>query len=225
MALFFASIVSFLLAASAPAAGAEDLFLPDPPEEGSVSVERALFARRSTRSFEDAPLSPQEIGRLLWSAQGRNRPGDRRTAPSAGATYPLVVDLAVGEVEGWEPGIYRYDPSSHALRRRAGGDRRGDLADAAYGQRWVGEGAAVIILSARYARTTRRYGERGIRYVHVEAGAAAENVHLQAAALGLGTVLVGAFDDAGTAAILDLEAEETPLLLLPIGRPSAGGEE
>ena len=193
--------------------------LPQPRRSGPWSVEGALAERRSAREFTREPLTRAELAQLLWAAQGITGVEGLRTAPSAGALYPLEVYVAVGAVKDLPSGIYRYEPGQYALELVAGGDRRAELAAAALGQECVQDGAAVIALAAVYRRTTAKYGERGIRYAHMEAGHAAQNVWLQAVALGLGTVVVGAFDDRDVKKVLSLGAREEPLCLLPVGRP------
>jgi len=188
--------------------------LPPPRTAGTVSVEEALAKRRSIRAFEPTPLSPEQVSQLLWAAQGIT--GKRhgfRAAPSAGATYPLVTCLVTDQ------GVFRYDPHNHALEPKQHGDVRPGLAVAALGQPFVRTAPVSIVLAAIYARTTERYGPRGERYVHMDTGHAAENVHLQAVALGLGSVAVGAFDDKGVSEVLDLTDEERPLYILPVGVP------
>lgn len=194
--------------------------LPKPKLDGPVSVEQALLTRRSVREFAAGPLHLEEVAQVLWSAQGitSSSPPGLRTAPSAGALYPLEVLLLAGDVEGLAPGIYRYRPHEHALMALVEGDRRSSLAEAALAQDWIAEAACVLVLAAIYARTTGKYGERGERYVHMEVGHVGQNVCLQARALGLGTTMVGAFDDRAVQQLLDLEAEERPLGLLPLGR-------
>jgi len=201
-----------------PTAGAIDL--PSPRLEGTLSLEASIARRRSVRDYTGAPLTLPMVGQLLWSAQGITAPlRGFRTAPSAGATYPLEVDFVVGEggVEGLAPGVYRYVPDGHRLEPRLPGDLREGLAAAALGQPWVGDAPVTLVISAIYARTTARYGERGQRYVYMEAGHVGQNVQLQAEALGLGSVTVGAFRDAQMGSILQLPPEEVPLYLLPIG--------
>ncbi|MFH0914359.1 MAG: SagB/ThcOx family dehydrogenase [Chloroflexota bacterium] len=193
------------------------LKLPQPRLESSFSLEEALVGRRSVREFTDEPLTLQEVSQLLWSAQGRTSSWGR-TVPSAGALYPLEVYLAAGRVNGLSPGIYRYQPEGHGLIRLSDKDVRGELAQAAVGQGWMADGAISIIITGVYQRTTLKYGERGIRYVHMEAGHAAQNIYLQATALNLGTVGVGAFYDDQVRAILGIPEEETPLYILPVGR-------
>ena len=194
--------------------------LPAPQTTGPLSVEEALVQRRSVREFRRDPLTMAEISQLLWAAQGIARSGGYRTAPSAGALYPLEVLLAAGSVHDLGPGLYRYRPRDHALAPMLEEDLRGKLAAAALGQSFVKDGAAVLVITAVYERTTIKYGQRGIRYVHMEVGYASENIHLQAAALGLGTVAVGAFHDDRVQNILNLPANEHPLLIMPVGKPN-----
>ena len=192
--------------------------LQEPQRDGQLSVERALAERRSSRHFTEEPVELAELSQLLWAAQGMTDDMGHRTAPSAGGLYPLEIIVAVGEVTGLAPGAYRYQPSAHELRAVGPGDRRPALRRAALDQEWVEQGAVVIVLAAVYQRTMRKYGDRGRRYVHIEVGHAAQNVYLQAASLGLGTVLVGAFDDDEVRTALDLGVEEHPLALMPVGR-------
>lgn len=196
--------------------------LPNPETAGAVSVEEAIMRRRSIRSYTDEPLSLQDISQLMWAAQGITDPQRRfRAAPSAGATYPLEVYVVVGTVgvTGLASGVYRYDPFDHSLENILEGDLRSSLADAALGQRWVREAPVNIVIAAIYERTTGRYGERGIRYVHMEAGHVAQNLYLQATARGLGMVVVGAFEDDRVQKLLHLPADQRPLYIIPVGHP------
>jgi SagB-type dehydrogenase family enzyme len=177
-----------------------------------------LRHRRSIREFVQAALTLAEIGQLLWAAQGITHPMGFRTAPSAGAHYPLVSYLVTGEVSSLTPGVYRYAPEEHALATSGGGDRRAALSSAALGQSWIADAAAVLVLTAVYRRTTGKYGARGERYVHIEIGHAAQNVYLQALALALGTTEVGAFDDHAVKSVLGLATDQDPLAIMPIGR-------
>jgi SagB-type dehydrogenase family enzyme len=192
--------------------------LPAPVLDGSRSLESVLRERRSAREFARVPLTLAEVAQLAWAAQGVTETGGRRTAPSAGALYPLELLVVAGEVEGLDPGVYRYRPTSHDLMERVHGDVREPLAAAALGQEWLADAPCVLALAAVYARTTGRYGARGERYVHIEVGLAAQSVQLQATALGLGSVVVGAFDDERVRARLGLGEDERPLALLPVGR-------
>ncbi len=193
--------------------------LPRPQREGSVSVEQALDQRRSVRDFAPEPLPLAAVSQILWAAQGITDPSGLRSAPSAGALYPLEIHLVAGAVSGLEPGVYRYDPHGHRLVAGARGDRRAALARAALGQDWIADAPAIVLVTAIHQRTTRKYGDRATRYVHMEAGHAAQNVYLQAVSLGLGTTMVGAFRDGEVARAVDLPGREEPLGLLPIGKP------
>jgi len=192
--------------------------LPAPQLERETSIEEALLKRRSVREYSRESLSLAEIGQLLWAAQGITSERGYRTAPSAGGLYPLELYLLAGDVEGLIQGIYRYIPQEHTLLKTSDGDNRDELQGAALGQSSVGEGCAVIVITAVYERTTGKYGNRGIRYVHMEVGSAAENIYLQAVSLDLGTVFIGAFDDEGVKAILKLDEAEQPLGLMPVGK-------
>ena len=192
--------------------------LPRPPITGEQQLERLLEQRRSVRAYKQAPLSLSEAGKLAWAAQGVTHPEGLRTAPSAGALYPLELFLVAGDVQGLEPGVYRYLPRRHALERLAEGDRRKPLGHAAYGQEWLADAPLVCVLAAVYERTAWKYGERAPRYVHMEVGHAGQNLFLQAEALGLGTVVVGAFDDDRVAAVLELPTGVRPLSLMPVGK-------
>lgn len=193
--------------------------LPAPPAQSAMSLEEALAHRRSVREFAPAALTLSEISRLVWAAQGVTEP-EHRTAPSAGATYPLEVYLAVGNVETLSAGVYHYLPERHRLEVVSDGDFRLRLADAAVNQEWVSRAAMVVVIAAVFDRTAARYGKRAERYAHMEAGHAAQNLLLQATALGLGATPVGAFSDTEVSRLLHLPAGEMPLYLIPIGKPA-----
>ena len=197
--------------------------LPEPRHDSDTSVEGALLERRSVRSFREAALTLEQLGQLLWSAQGITDSSGKRTAPSAMALYPLEVYAVVGNVKGVSPGVYKYRPQSHELVKTLDGDQRKALSPAATGQMSVSQGAIDIVITAVYERTTRQFGERGIRFVHMEAGHAAQNIYLQAVALKLGTVTIGAFDDDSVKKVLGLSANEEPLYIMPVGKTGDGG--
>jgi SagB-type dehydrogenase family enzyme len=216
-----------LVAGSAGGQEARVIPLPEPRLEGPVAVEAVLAQRRSVRAYAPDTLSLEDASQLLWAAQGVTwRPGGEergeglRTAPSAGARYPLETYLVAGRVHGLEAGLYRYVPAEHALVAVLPGDLGADLAAAAIGQRALAEAPAVLVVAGVYARTEGRYGGRAQRYVHMEVGAVAQNVALQAVALGLGSVYVGAFRDDAVRELLALPADHAPLALLPVGRPA-----
>lgn len=194
------------------------LKLPEPRFKSDTSVEEALLKRRSIREYGDEPLSYEQVAQLLWAAQGITEPRwGFRTAPSAGATYPLEVYLVVkeGGVEGLEAGIYHYLPRRHELEMIREGDFSRELMAACLDQSWVGDAALNMVLTAIYERTTRRYGGRGRRYVHMEVGHVGENVYLQCVSLGLGCVVIGAFYDDEVKRVLGVDEE--PMYVIPIG--------
>jgi SagB-type dehydrogenase family enzyme len=207
--------------------------LPTVTLDGSTSVEASIHERRSVRSFGDAPLALRELGQILWACQGVTWPmpappqgftwewrGGYRSAPSAGALYPLELYVVVGDVNGLEPGVYRYDPVFHHLLSHLDGDLREDLWNAALRQSSIRQAPASLILAGVVERTAVKYGERAERYVHMEVGAAAENVYLQVQVLGLGTVFMGAFDDEDVARVLSLAPGERAFGIMPVGHGS-----
>jgi SagB-type dehydrogenase family enzyme len=179
-----------------------------------MSLEEALAQRRSVREFEATALTETEIAQLSWAAQGRTSAEGLRTAPSAGALYPLELYVAL------PAGLYRYDSGDHHLEVRSDVDLRGELQRAGLGQGAIGEAPAVFVITGVHERTAIKYGQRRApRYVHMEAGHAAQNLLLQAVALGLGAVSIGAFYDDSVREVLSLPAGETPLYLIPVGHP------
>ena len=181
---------------------------------GPMSFEDVAARRRSVREFSDERLSEKELLKILFAAQGITDPGSgHRSVPSAGATYPLEVYLVSAD------GVLHYDPSSNSLKEVVQGDLRADLSEAALGQSVVRNAPASVVITGFAARTTQRYGERGHRYVYMEAGHAAQNVLLQAVSLGLAGVPIGAFDDREVEGILGCRPGEKALYILPVGHP------
>lgn len=190
----------------------EIIKLPLPKTKGEISLEETIQRRKSVRQYQDKPLTLEQISRLLWSAQGiTDKMGRRRAAPSAGATYPLEIYLVKSD------GLFHYRPEDHTITKTQEGDLRPQLARAALGQSFIEEAPANIVIAAIYHRTTGWYGERGIRYVHIEVGHVAQNIHLQAIALGLGSVAVGAFQDNAVKQLLKLPKDQDPLYIIPVG--------
>jgi SagB-type dehydrogenase family enzyme len=222
MKMPFAAVIAVLVVASVRghAVGADNMSikLPQPKYDGVVSVEKALRERRSVREFGKNAIMLSDLTQLLWAAQGFTGSGGLRAAPSAGALYPLEVHVVAGNISGLEAGIYLYKPELHELLTITEGDKRTELCRAAFGQSAVKNGAVSLVISAVYERTTVKYGERGIRYAHMEAGHAAENVYLQAVSLNLGTVTIGAFDDNAVKKVVKLTKREQPLYIMPIGK-------
>jgi SagB-type dehydrogenase family enzyme len=192
--------------------------LPPPALVGDTSLEELLALRRSVRQYDDQPLTTAELGQLLWAAQGITSEDGLRTAPSAGALYPLEIYLATAE------GVFHYDPQNHQLLVVSQNDARTDLYAAARRQNPVRQAPAVFIVTAVYERTAEQFGdERTPRYVHLEAGHAAQNLLLQAVALDLGAVSIGGFTDKEVQEALGLPADHQPLYLIPVGHRQDAG--
>lgn len=190
----------------------EEIMLPDPKLKGIVSLEEALKNRRSVREFSGKDLGLEDISQILWAAQGitENNFGFR-TAPSAGALYPIEVFVAKSD------GFFHYIPNGHKLEKFSSENLKQNLMEASLFQESISTASIVIIITAIYERTTAKYGERGIRYVHMEAGHICQNILLQAAALQLGAVPIGAFSDTEVQKILNLPADCNPLYIIPVG--------
>ncbi len=195
------------------------LELPEPARDSVKSLEEVINKRQSRREFRDRAVEYDELAQIMWAAAGDAvdaSTGATRVAPSAGATHPMEIYLVAGRVEGAGKGVYHYRRDDHRLQRVKEGDYRESLAGAALGQEAVAQAPASVVVVGYYGRTTGRYGERGKRYVHMEAGHIAQNISLQVKSLGLSTVVIGAFDDGEVAEILGEEA--SPLVIMPVGR-------
>jgi SagB-type dehydrogenase family enzyme len=197
--------------------------LPEPSVNG-MTVEQAIRDRRSIRRYTQQPLNLEQLSQLTYAAQGvTGQMGELglRAAPSAGALYPIELYVAVHRVEDLPPGLYHYRPRTHALELVQSGDLQSDLVDCCVGQTFVGSASVVMIMTAVFERTTRRYGSRGERYVHMEAGHISQNLYLQATSLELGSVAVGAFDDEELNRLLGIQGtDETSLYLHAVGVPA-----
>jgi SagB-type dehydrogenase family enzyme len=193
--------------------------LPAPRHDGKVSLEKTLLLRRSVRRWKKDPLTLEELSQLLWAAQGVTDARGFRTAPSAGALYPLEIYLVSGRVDRLPAGIYHCRMLRSEMSEVTTGDLRTNLCQAALGQTAVATAPASVAISANYKRVTATYGERGIRYADMEAGHVAQNISLQAVALNLASVVIGAFRDRDVHRLLQLAPDETPLYLIPVGRP------
>jgi len=187
-----------------------------------MPLEEAIARRESIRNFISQPISQSQLSQILWAAQGTSDTSWNRTVPSAGATYPLEVFVVCGAncVEKISEGIYHYNNDNHSLTLHHRGDVRLELARAALDQEYIYEVPVNIVICAVYERTLRRYGSRGERYVHIEVGHAGQNIYLQAIALGLGTVAIGAFYDESVREVLRLDKQYRPLYIMPVGRPA-----
>jgi len=215
--IYFVSVSLTVSYVASSMEGERPIRLPDAEFRGEMSIEESIKQRRSVRDFRRQSLTLNDVSQLLWAAQGITGGRGLRSAPSAGALYPLELYLVAGNVDGLSPGVYRYRPGKHDMILITSGDQRRPLATAALGQSWVRRAPAVLVITGVYERTQRKYGERGRRYVHMEVGHAAQNVYLQATSLGLGTVMVGAFRDNDVQEALGLPADHEPLGLMPVG--------
>ncbi len=192
----------------------EVIKLPEPVKKGKVSVEQAIANRRSRRDYSDKPVLLKDISQLCWASQGiTEKYTEFRAVPSAGALYPLETFLVIGNSD-IDAGIYHYSPSNHTLELMKRGDYRNQLCEASLGQESVKNGAICFVITAIFGRTTQKYGKRGEdRYVPIEVGCVAENIYLQAEALGLATVAIGAFYDDRIQELIP----NPPLLVMPVG--------
>jgi SagB-type dehydrogenase family enzyme len=203
--------------------------LPSPQLKGKVSLEETILRRRAVRRYRREPLDLSQLSQILWSAQGITGTGEFRAAPSAGATYPLEIFIFIGKQgvitseikqapEELQAGIYHYETDSHSLSLHKPADLRPDLARATLDQEFIIDAPVDIVICAHYHRTSYRYGRRGERYVYIEVGHVGENIHLQAVALGLATVEVGAFHDEEVWKILGVEEQIKPIYIMPLGK-------
>lgn len=199
----------------------EKLFFLDSVEINQMnSIERAIEARRSVRSYKDEPITLNELSRILWGAQGiTDKQRGLRAAPSAGALYPLGLYVVVGNVEGLSSGVYKYIVEKNALEKISDGDKRKELSEAAYSQMWAATASALIIICGTYEKMRNKYGSNADQYVHMEVGCAAENIYLQAKSLGLGTCFIAGFIEKRVQEIINSgEKNEVPLAILPVGK-------
>ncbi|MDH4068205.1 MAG: SagB/ThcOx family dehydrogenase [Dehalococcoidia bacterium] len=203
--------------------------LPPSQLKGKVSLEEAIVRRRSVRRYRREPLDLCQLSQILWSAQGITASRGLRATPSAGATYPLDIFVVIGRqgvvvsgskqtAQELQAGIYHYEVDSHSLILHKAADLRPDLARASLDQEFIIDAPVAVVICAIYHRTSQRYGRRGERYVHMEVGHAGENIHLQAVALGLATVEIGAFHDEEVMKVLGLEEQIKPLYIMPVGK-------
>jgi SagB-type dehydrogenase family enzyme len=196
--------------------------LPPPRFRGEMSVEEAILKRRSRREYLDKPLTLGQLSQLLWAAQGVTEPAlwvGLRSAPSAGGLYPLELYAVVREngVEGLEAGVYHYLPHDHAIRAVVRGDISRELMAACIDQEWVGAAPVNFVFTAVFERTSVKYGERARQYVFQESGHAAQNIYLQATAMGLGGTVIGAFIESMIQELLALPHNEVPIYVMPVG--------
>ena len=200
--------------------GAKMIKLPQPNYQG-MPVEEAIKKRRSVRSYSKKALTLPQLSQLLFAAQGITGSvsgHELRAAPSAGALYPMEVYLVVNNVEVLSRGIYHYNIQEHALELLKEGDFRKEITNAGLWQDMLGEAQVTFVLSAVFERTQRKYGDRSLRYIYMEAGHISQNISLQAVSLGLGSVCVGAFYDEQVNRLIGLDgATESAIYLQAVG--------
>lgn len=205
--------------------------LPAPDMTGDMSVEAALNTRRSERVFMQDAIQLADLSQILWAAQGitwrldtvpRQWKGEKwlggvRTAPSAGALYPIELYVAVTNVETLEKGLYKYNPLEHTITKTLDGDKREAILNAGLMQSAIKNGKACIIIAGNFGRTEFKYKGRANQYVYIESGAVCQNIYLQCEALNIGTVFIGAIKEDLLRETLGIPDFETPIGLMPIG--------
>jgi SagB-type dehydrogenase family enzyme len=199
---------------TAPAAGRQEVALPAPETKGGMSLNEALSRRRSVRAFDAKTLDQQQLGQLLWAAQGITDPATgHRTAPSAMAVYPLIVYVCTAD------GVFTYEPKGHKLVRVSAEDRRVDVTQPPRG----GQPAPVsFVFTGDPSKFGSRFPDRAAAFVYLEVGHAAENLALEATALGLATVTQGGIDTAKASKALNLPQGTLVVYTMPAGYPAAG---
>ncbi len=189
-----------------------ELKLPNPNLKGEKSLEECIYERESVRSYKDKEIEIEKISQILWAAQGKK--GHKRTVPSAGATFPLEIYITLKD-----KGFFHYNFEKHVLELITSEDLSKKLAQASWDQNFIAEAYLNVIICAIFERTTQRYGERGVRYVFIEVGHCAQNIHLEAVSLGLASVPIGAYEDNKVKDVLDLKKKIEPLYIIPVGYP------
>lgn len=222
MLMSLISSLTFLIFFPGQVSIAAEISLPKPSYKGTVSVEEALKVRRTHRSFTSRSLTLKQFSQILWGAYGvtdRKYGSFLKTAPSAGALYPLDIYGVVGKggVETLVEGVYRYNPEDHAASLLREGDLRAEVARQSLHQMWVAKAPLTLVITGEYERSTIKYGPRGVTYTHIEAGCVGQNIFLQAEAIGLKAGIVGSFSNRDLAKTMGLPASHDPLLIMPVG--------
>ncbi len=190
--------------------------LPEPNYQG-IPLEEAIKKRRSVRNYSRKPITILQLSQLLYSAQGITGKAYKkslRTVPSAGALYPFEIYVIANNVEGLSRGIYHYSVLNHTLELIKSGDFRNEIISAGLQQEMLGDADITFLLSAIFDRARCKYGERGVRYVYIEAGHISQNIYLQAVSLGLGSVSVGAFLDNKVNNLIDVDGQKEVVVYL-----------
>jgi SagB-type dehydrogenase family enzyme len=205
-----------------PANQPEFVVLPAPFLNGGLPLTEAINQRRSIRDFSSEPVLLFQLSQVLWSAQGiTDSLQNLRSVPSAGASYPLEIYVVVGDnaVREVDCGVYYYEVGMHRLSMHLQEDLRSALAEAALNQDSISVAPISLVICAEYDRTLARYSAKGESYIYMEAGHAGQNVYLQAVALGLGSLAIGAFRDDDVRRVLKLKSSMRPLCIMPVGKP------
>lgn len=201
---------------------AKDLIkLPAASYKGDLSLEEAIFQRKSTRAYREEPITLKELSQLLWSCAGASvdgLTGPTRVYPSAGGIYPIEIYVAVSKVKNLAPGVYSYQWQDHTLIPLKEGNFNKELSAACLNQPWVNTAAVNFIFLADKSKVGSRYGKRGQDlFLALDVGTSCENLHLQAESLGLGTIMIGAFQNERVKKILDLTRHDV-FCIMPVGR-------
>lgn len=192
--------------------------LPAPKKEGNVSVEATLAARRSVRTYTNQAMTMEELGQLLWAAQGTTSPDGKRTAPSAMHRYPLEIAVVAQNVVDLANGAYRYAPATHSLELLAAATSVQPLLAGATTQPQVHSAPAVFVIAAVYGRMGS--GAKNHTFTDYEAGLASENLLLEAVALGFGAVVTGGIDATAVKDAVKFSGSEQVIVVIPVGRPA-----
>lgn len=192
--------------------------------KGLMSLDQALRTRKSIRDFQQKPIGKAQLSYLLWAATGIQRIEggyEFRTAPSAGALYPIETYVVANNVSDLGQGLYHYSVRGHQLEQLKQADLSAAIAEAALGQSMCAGAAAVFVWSAVFQRSKFKYGQRAYRYVYLDAGHIAENLALAAVSLNLGSCEIGAFYDGKVNAILGVDGtEESAICMAALGHPA-----
>ena len=203
---------------------AQKIELPAFEPAREMSLDKTLRQRKSNRNFQDRPISKGQLAYLLWASTGIQRVEDGyefRTAPSAGALYPIETYVVANNVKSLEPGVYHYAIRSHQLELLQQRDFRRRISAAALGQGMCATAAAVFIWTAVFERCKWKYGQRAYRYIYLDAGHIAENLALATVSLNLGTCEIGALYDDHVNAIIGIDGtEESTICMAAIGVPT-----
>ena len=211
---------------------AQKIELPSFEPNQTMSLDQTLRQRKSIRDFLARPISKDQLSYLLWASTGIQRiedgyesgflqSGGPRTAPSAGALYPIETYVIVNDVRNLDAGVYHYSIQAHQLEQLKQSGFREEIAAAALGQGMCGAAAVVFAWSAVFERCKWKYGQRAYRYIYLDAGHISENLALAAVSLNLGSCEIGALYDDHVNSILGIDGtDESVLCMAVVGAPA-----